>query len=373
MLRAEDRREATAGFETSGAPWRLPIPWGVGSRVMALSAESPLVAGDPIIRVEDLARSFGPVEAVKGVSFQVRPGEIFGFLGPNGAGKTTTIKMLCTLLRPTSGRAAIDGRDVVTDAAAVRSSIGMVFQDSTLDAYLTAEQNLRYHCMIYHVPRHLREERIHTMLRLVDLEDRRADVVRTFSGGMKRRLEIARGLLHLPKVLFLDEPTIGLDPQTRHSVWEHLREMRRKQEITVFLTTHYMDEAENADRIAIIDYGRIVALDTPAGLKRRMGGDVVTVSTSDDDQASREITRIFGVSSLTREEGGLSFEVDNGESFVPRLVNGLGVQVRTVSVRKPNLDDVFLRLTGKAIRDEDASRTDRLKSRMVERGRMRRL
>ena len=335
-------------------------------------AEAKYVEEQPIIEVERLSKSFGAITAVDEVSFQVRPGEVFGFLGPNGAGKTTTIKMLCTLLKPTSGRATIDGYDVVTEAAAVRAKIGIVFQDNTLDEYLTAEQNLRYHCMIYHVTRRLREERITTMLRVVGLEDRRNDVVRTFSGGMKRRLEIARGLLHLPKVLFLDEPTVGLDPQTRHYVWEHIREMRRQQEITVFLTTHYMEEAENADRIAIIDYGRIIALDTPAALKHMVGGDVVTLSTADDEQACREIAANFGVEQITRRNGTLSFEVENGESFVPRLVNSLSVQVRTVTVHSPNLDDVFLRLTGKAIRDEEAGSADRLRSRMRERGRIRR-
>ncbi len=334
------------------------------------SRDPVLEEGENIVLVENLTRRYGLVTAVDGISFHVRAGEIFGFLGPNGAGKTTTIKTLCTLLRPTAGRASIDGHDVVSEAAAVRSRIGIVFQDNTLDEYLTADQNLRFHCMIYHVPRHLREERIRTMLDLVGLADRRYDMVRTFSGGMKRRLEIARGLLHLPMVLFLDEPTTGLDPQTRFSVWEHLRDMRRRQQITIFLTTHYMDEAENADRIAIIDHGQIIALDTPEALKREVGGDVVTVSTSDDERARRELAERFQVTPAAGPNGDISFEVENGESFIPRLVNGLGVQVRTVSVRRPNLDDVFLRLTGKAIREEEAGRTDKLRSRMLQRGRI---
>jgi ABC-2 type transport system ATP-binding protein len=332
----------------------------------------PLAESEAIIRVEGLTRTFGELVAVRDVSFQVQPGEVFGFLGPNGAGKTTTIKMLCTLLRPTAGRAVIDGYDVVTQADAVRSSLGIVFQDNTLDEYLTAEQNLRYHCMIYHVPGHLREERIAALLELVGLSDRRSDIVRTFSGGMKRRLEIARGLLHLPKVLFLDEPTIGLDPQTRHSVWEHLEEMRRREQITVFLTTHYMEEAEIADRIAIIDHGEIVALDTPLALKQGVGGDVVTVATADNGLARQALAERFGVSRVLEQNGSLSFEVAEGDSFVPRLVNGLGVQVRTVSVRGPNLDDVFLRLTGEAIREEEAGSTDKLRSHLQGRGRMKR-
>ena len=332
--------------------------------------DEPSGVGEGVIEVEDLRKSYGPVEAVKGVSFSVRRGEIFGFLGPNGAGKTTTIKMLCTLLKPTSGKATVVGHDVAGEAATVRSNIGIVFQDSTLDEYLTAEQNLRYHCMIYHVPRHLRDERIGNVLELVGLTDRRSDIVRTFSGGMKRRLEIARGLLHLPKVLFLDEPTIGLDPQTRHLIWEHLREMHRQGDITVFLTTHYMDEADNADRIAVIDHGRIIALDTPAALKRMVGGDVVTLATSDNERAREQIQRDFGVNQILHSNGSLSFEVENGASFVPRLVSGLSVQVRTVSVRSPNLDDVFLRLTGEAIREEEAGSRDKLKSRLKERGRL---
>ncbi len=335
-----------------------------------LSNQGPM--DEPVIRVEDLKKSFGEITAVGGVSFDVKAGEIFGFLGPNGAGKTTTIKMLCTLLKPSSGHATIDGHDVVDEAAAVRSGIGIVFQDNTLDEYLTAEQNLRYHAMIYHVPRDQREERIQRMLDLVELADRRSDVVRTFSGGMKRRLEIARALLHLPRVLFLDEPTVGLDPQTRHYVWEYLREVRRQQGITIFLTTHYMDEAENADRIAIIDYGHIIALDTPAALKRMVGGDMVTLSTANNEQARREISDRLGVEQVAQLDGHLTFEVESGESFVPRLVTGLSVPVRTVSVRSPGLDDVFLRLTGKAIRDEEAGSTDRLKSRMREKGRMKR-
>ncbi len=226
------------------------------------------------ISVEKLSRSFGKIQAVKGIDLQVARGETFGFLGPNGAGKSTTIKMLCTLLHPTSGQAFINGYDIERDASRVRQSIGIVFQDPTLDEYLTAQQNLYFHCMIYHTPHKTRATRIREVLELVGLEERRNDIVKTFSGGMKRRLEVARGLLHDPQTLFLDEPTVGLDPQTRRSVWEHVLRLRERTGLTIFMTTHYMEEAEYCDRIAIIDHGQIVAQDTPVALKRMIGQDV---------------------------------------------------------------------------------------------------
>ena len=238
------------------------------------------------ITVEKLSRSFGEIQAVKGIDLQVGRGETFGFLGPNGAGKSTTIKMLCTLLHPTGGRAWINGYDIEHEALQVRQSIGIVFQDPTLDEYLTAEQNLYYHCMVYHTPRKTRAARIHEVLQLVGLEERRKDIVKTFSGGMKRRLEVARGLLHEPQTLFLDEPTVGLDPQTRRSVWEHVLRLRERTGLTIFMTTHYMEEAEYCDRIAIIDHGQIVALDTPAALKRMIGQDIVCLTTSVPEEAA---------------------------------------------------------------------------------------
>src|SRR6266702_589974 len=244
----------------------------------------------PVV-VQKLSRAFGRIEAVKGIDLSVERGETFGFLGPNGAGKSTTIKMLCTLLHPTSGNAWINGYDVVRESNAVRHSIGIVFQEPTLDEYLSAEQNLYYHCMIYHMPAHLRRKRIQEMLELVGLEERSRDLVRTFSGGMKRRLEVARGLLHEPQTLFLDEPTVGLDPQTRRSVWEHVLRLRESTGLTIFMTTHYMEEAEYCDRIAIIDNGQIVALDTPAALKHMVGQDIVRLNTNDNEKAITEIAR----------------------------------------------------------------------------------
>ena len=314
----------------------------------------------PMIDVENLAKSFGWVPAVKGVSFSVTGGEVFGFLGPNGAGKTTTINMLCTLLRPTSGRAMINGFDVIQERDNVRKSIGLVFQESTLDEYLTAEQNLRFHGYAYGIPAHAREERIHALLTLVELWDRRTSDVRNYSGGMKRRLEIARGLLHRPKVLFLDEPTLGLDPQTRRRIWEHILELRRTEDLTIFLTTHYMDEAENCDRIAVIDHGEIVALDTPEKLKDSMGGDLITIELDQVDGASRELKSRYGVEPRV-EHQTVSFEVPHGSQFLPEFMRTFSVPIKSVSLRRPTLDDVFLKLTGRAIREQEAGFVDQLR------------
>jgi len=306
-----------------------------------------------IVEVEHLARSFGQLKAVEDVSFQVPEGELFAFLGPNGAGKTTTINMLCTLLKPTSGHATVNGYDVVTQRKEVRNSIGLVFQDSTLDEYLTAEQNLRFHAYAYRVPRQVCEQRLSELLDLVELSDRRKSRVRTFSGGMKRRLEIARGLLHSPRVLFLDEPTLGLDPQTRRHVWDHILELRRKHGLTIFLTTHYMDEAEVADRISIIDRGRIIALDTPDRLKDSLGGDVVTIVAQDNDAAAEELSKRYDVSSVI-EDGAISFNVPQGERFLPQLCGTFESPLVSVGVHRPTLDDVFLKMTGHAIREQEA-------------------
>ncbi len=307
------------------------------------------------IRVEGLAKRFAEIEAVRGVDFEVRTGETFGFLGPNGAGKSTTINMLCTLVRPTGGRATVAGYDVVTQRDDVRREIGLVFQDTTLDTYLSAAQNLRFHGQLYGVPAAQLEARMRQVLELVGLWDRRGKDVQTFSGGMKRRLEIARGLLHSPRVLFLDEPTVGLDPQTRASIWEYLGELRRQEDLTIFLTTHYMDEAEHCDRIAIMDAGRIVALDTPQALKAAIGTDRIRLETDDVEVASAAVKRQFGLEVSTDAGGGMVLQVADGERFVPRLLADLGVAVRSVSVTRPTLDDVFMSYTGRTIRDAEAT------------------
>jgi len=303
-----------------------------------------------MIEVQDLSRQFGELEAVKGVSFEVAEGEVFGFLGPNGAGKTTTINMLCTLLRPSGGKATVDGFDVVSQRSDVRGSIGLVFQQTTLDEALTAEQNLRFHAYAYGVPGDVRERRLRELLTMVELWDRRSARVRTFSGGMKRRLEIARGLLHHPRVLFLDEPTLGLDPQTRRRIWDYLGELRGRENLTIFLTTHYMDEAEHCNRIAVIDHGEIVALDTPGSLKTAVGGDLITITTTDGQAAATEIRERYRLEAAVAD-GTVSFQVPAGEAFLPDFVRGFGQPLEAIGLRRPTLEDVFLHLTGHEIRD----------------------
>jgi ABC-2 type transport system ATP-binding protein len=305
-----------------------------------------------VIEVDQLKKSFGEIEAVRGVSFDVEPGEVFGFLGPNGAGKTTTINMLCTLAKPTSGRALVAGHDVVSERDDVRRNIGLVFQDPTLDGYLTAEQNLRLHAELYGVEAALVPVRMKQMLEMVGLWERRNTAVMTFSGGMRRRLEIARGLMHSPRVLFLDEPTIGLDPQTRSSIWSYIRQLRQAEEITIFMTTHYMDEAEYCDRIAIMDQGQIVALDTPEALKAEVGADRVRIETDDDEAAIEALREQFGIDARIAEHAVI-FSVPGGEEFVPRLFAELGMPIRSVSVSRPSLDDVFMSHTGSTIRDAE--------------------
>jgi ABC-2 type transport system ATP-binding protein len=309
------------------------------------------------VTVRGLVKRYDDVEAVSGIDLDVEAGETFGFLGPNGAGKTTTIGVLCTLVRPTGGEATVAGHDVARERDDVRRNIGLVFQDTTLDGYLTAEENLRLHAELYGVPRAAVPDRMQQVMEMVGLWERRASLVRTFSGGMKRRLEIARGLLHSPRVLFLDEPTVGLDQQTRSSIWGYIRELKEREDITIFLTTHYMDEAEYCDRIAIMDRGRIIVVDTPEALKASVGRDRVQIATDDDDAAIAALRDRFGVEA-TVAEGQVTFAVEGGGQFVPRLFAELGVPIRSVSVSRPSLDDVFMSYTGTTIRDAEASSSD---------------
>ena len=309
-----------------------------------------------IIETCDLTRRFNGLVAVDKLNITVRRGEVFGLLGPNGAGKTTTISMLCTILKPTSGRATVNGFDIVKQDKEVRKSIGIVFQDPSIDDRLTGRENLLMHANLYGVPVGEQKSRIDRVLKLVELEDRADDILRTYSGGMRRRLEIARGLIHHPHVLFLDEPTIGLDPQTREHIWSYVEDLKKEHEMTIVLTTHYMDEADRlSDRIAIMDYGKIVVLDSPSGLKDTLQGDVITVKTEQVKELSSALVGVDGVISSAVLEGRLDVTVKGGRSLLPRIAEIAaknGVFVESLSLREPNLEDVFLHYTGHEIRHE---------------------
>ena len=310
------------------------------------------IVGTPAVEVHDLAKRYGDLAAVDGIDFSVAQGEIFAFLGPNGGRQVHNHQDVVHLgpPHPTSGRAMVAGFDVASQAKSVRRGIGLVFQEPTLDDQLTAEENLRFHAVLYGVPRGQVDERIPRVLELVALSKRRKDLVSTYSGGMARRLEIARGMLHTPKVLFLDEPTVGLDPQTRFLIWEDIQRLRMEEGVTIFLTTHYMDEAEYAERIAIIDHGLIIALDTPDVLKASVGSDTVQLETADDDTALGLLVQAGY--RVERTEHGLTVFVANEEAAVGPSVTATGVPVRTVRAHRPTLDDVFLHFTGREIREQ---------------------
>jgi ABC-2 type transport system ATP-binding protein len=313
---------------------------------------------EPAVSVSGLVKNYGELKAVRGIDLTIESGETFGFLGPNGAGKSTTISMLCTLITPSGGSARVAGYDVVSERSDVRRNIGLVFQDTTLDGYLSAERNLRLHAELYGIPRALVDGRLRQVMDMVGLWDRRSSKVSTFSGGMKRRLEIARGLMHSPRVLFLDEPTVGLDPQTRSSIWSYIRELRQAEHITIFLTTHYMDEAEYCDRIAIMDHGQIIALDTPEALKASIGKERVQIHTDDDAAAIAALEAQFGITAKVAE-GAVTFSVERGEQFVPRLFGEFSLPIRSVNVSRPTLDDVFMSYTGSTIRDAESTVSQR--------------
>ena len=316
-----------------------------------------------VIAVDGLTRRFGDFTAVNNISFNVRDGEIFGFLGPNGAGKSTTIKILCTLLHPTSGHVVVADHDVTTEPDAVRGAIGIVFQDNSLDSGLTAQENLDIHCMMYKIPRAERAERMSDVLALMELTEHKDRIVKTYSGGMRRRLEIARGLLHEPRLLILDEPTVGLDPQTRNYIWQYVRQLRERHGTAVFMTTHYMEEAESCDRIAIIDHGVIVALDTPTGLKKMVGDDRVELTSADNTRLAEMIKTTYGLD-VSQHDNVVTFQVTEADRFVPRLLSELptiggGLTVESLQVRRPSLEDVFLKLTGRLIREEEGDKDER--------------
>jgi ABC-2 type transport system ATP-binding protein len=303
-----------------------------------------------IIKTNALTKSYGKIQAVRSLDLNIEKGEIFGLLGPNGAGKTTTIGMLCTIIRPTSGSASIAGYDVIKEPAQVRRKVGIVFQDPTLDTVLTGRENLELHARLYGVPSDIREKRITEMLELVDLKQRSNDVTRTYSGGMRRRLELARGLLHRPAVLFLDEPTLGLDPQTRARIWEYIKKMAQMEQTTVVLTTHYMEEAQQVcDRVGIIDHGRIIALNSPESLIESMGGDMVVIRVK--EPPLEKIRALPYVSEVKENEGALEIITKEAHLHLAEILSMIK-DVECVEVRVPTLNDVFIKLTGRDIRED---------------------
>lgn len=318
------------------------------------------------IQIKNLTKKFNGFTAVDSISLDIKEGELFGLLGPNGAGKTTTLNMLSTLLKPTSGTASVNGFDL-KEQDSVRKSIGLVFQDPSLDDELTGLQNLEMHGRLYHMPAQLREKRIEQVLKLVELEDKAKQKVKTYSGGMKRRLEIARGLMHHPKILFLDEPTLGLDPQTRRNIWEHIEKLNKTENLTIILTTHYMEEADYlCDRVAIIDHGKIIASDTPDNLKNVLGGDVLTLETPDPEGA-KDLFKSECTGGCHVHDGKLSLSLRDGEKRIPeilRIAAKHGVVVDSVNLKKPTLEDVFIHFTGRTIREEEVSAADRMRLRM---------
>jgi ABC-2 type transport system ATP-binding protein len=308
------------------------------------------------IETRQLTKTYNSLKAVDTLDIAVESGEIFGLLGPNGAGKTTAISMLCTILKPTSGTATVNGFDIVREANKVRKSIGIVFQDPSVDDRLTGRENLYMHANLYGVSASEQKERINRILKLVELEDRADDLLRTYSGGMRRRLELGRGLIHYPKVLFLDEPTVGLDPQTRDHIWKYIKELKEAHDITVVLTTHYMDEADRlSDRIAIMDHGKIVILDSPSKLKDTLEGDVIVVRANNIQALSELVHRWLGLNQTNVVDGALEITVRNGKAVMPRimeLATQNNVYVESLLLRQPNLEDVFLHYTGKSIRQD---------------------
>lgn len=311
------------------------------------------------VETRNLVKKFGDVVAVNDIDIKVRQSEIFGLLGPNGAGKTTTIHILSCMLKPTSGEAYVNGYNVMKQPDQVRKSIGIVFQDPALDDRLTGRENMEIHGMLYNVPKKVMKPRIDAALELVELTDRANHQVRTYSGGMRRRLEIARSLIHTPKVLFLDEPTIGLDPQTRERIWEYIAEMAREEKITIILTTHYMEEADKlCDRVAIIDFGEIKAEGTPEELKKQLGGDVITVKTKRAKELNSVVSGFEFVKSVKETSDGLKITLLNGEEHITDVActaRDNSIDIESLVLHEPTLNDVFLYYTGREIRTEEAS------------------
>lgn len=315
---------------------------------------------EKIIETNQLTKKYNGFIAVDNISFSVKKGEIFGFLGPNGAGKTTTVKMLTTLLTPTQGTATVANHDIIKNRKQVRKNIGVVFQEPALDTELTGEENLEYHARMYNIPPKTREKRIQNILKLVNLEDKKNIIVKNYSGGMKRRLEIARGLMHAPTVLFLDEPTLGLDSQTRRAIWDYIKKMNQEEDTTIFLTTHYMEEADFlCDRVGIIDHGEILVIDNTRNLKNSIGNDVITVSTSKLNQLSKKLKNLEWIKKIKKHDHFLTLGVEKGEEKIPSIIEIAqkeNIKIKSINVRKPTLDDVFLSYTGRTIRNIEKSK-----------------
>ena len=324
-----------------------------------------------IISTSNLTKKFDTFTAVDNISFTIKKGEIFGFLGPNGAGKTTTIKMLTTLLYPTDGTATIADSDIIKQRDKVRQNIGVVFQEPALDTELTGRENLDFHARMYGLGQKKRKQRIDDVLKLVDLEEKQNVLVKNYSGGMKRRLEIARGLMHYPTVLFLDEPTLGLDAQTRRAIWAYIKKMNKEESTTIFLTTHYMDEADHlCDRVGIIDRGKLLVIDTTSNLKNSIGHDVITLSCSDLTKLHDRLVKESWIQNVKQHDSSLTLGVEKGDEKIPEIIEiaqSLKLKIKSIDVRKPTLDDVFLHFTGRMMRDEEPENPMKMHARMFNR------
>ena len=313
------------------------------------------------IELKSLTKSFGDVIAVNDISLSVKNGEIFGFLGPNGAGKSTTIMILTTLLKPTSGQALLSGFDVMTNAKQVRQNIGYVQQETTVDEYLTGRENLLLQAKLNHIPKNEINKRIDEILELIELTDKQDKPVGTYSGGMRKRLDIAGGLLHRPKVLFLDEPTVGLDIQTRRKIWGYIKKIHDEFEMTIFLTTHYMEEADKlCDRIGIIDGGKIQVIDSPENMKKAMGNEVISIILEEEKNYNSflsELKKIEFVNKINEDGSKLTLFASNGTEVIPKIFqisSELNIKIISISLTQPTLDDVFISYTGHEIRDDDS-------------------
>jgi len=311
------------------------------------------------IETKSLSKIFGDLRAVDDISFKVEKGEIFGFLGPNGAGKSTTMMILTTLLKPTSGQALVSGFDVVTQPKQVRQSIGYVQQETTVDEYLTGRENLLLQARLNHIPKDQIDARIDEVLELIELSDKQKDAVVTYSGGMRKRLDIAGGLLHRPKVLFLDEPTVGLDIQTRRKIWEYIKKIHKEFEMTIFLTTHYMEEADQlCNRVGIIDGGKIQVIDSPQNMKSAMGNEVISLTLESDESKSflSELEKIDLIKKINQDQNKIVLFASKGTEVIPKIFqisSELGIKITSISLTQPTLDDVFISYTGHEIRSEE--------------------